>query len=188
MRMTEFWADLAGENIYTRSVSLGLMVVILALGALVYYQGQRRPLIIERACFSKSLNPVDARVTDEEIKSFIHEAIPIRFNSDADLNSSLISLDERRYQIVEQRDLSSKQMRQMVIIQNVKIEEDDIVFVEADRLISVGEIRSAFNFPLRVDFKQTRRTKENPYGLIVTRVWQPKATGKEREKEKGESQ
>jgi hypothetical protein len=43
--------------------------------------------------------------------------------------------------------------------------EGSLVKVEADRLLSVGTIRSAFMFPLVVTIGTVSRTPSNPYGL-----------------------
>jgi hypothetical protein len=46
----------------------------------------------------------------------------------------------------------------------------DAIRVDADRLISIDKIRSAFPLMLEVSVSRTARTEDNPYGLLLTKV------------------
>ncbi len=76
----------------------------------------------------------------------------------------------------DQKALSARGMTQKVIVNNVKA-VGDAAQVEADRLISVGPIRSAFPFPLALVLNTTPRSEGNPYGLLLLSVKQPKTEG-----------
>ena len=48
--------------------------------------------------------------------------------------------------------------------------QKDGLTVDADRLISVGEIRSTLKFPLKVQLARVARSEGNPYGLQLSAV------------------
>ena len=66
-------------------------------------------------------------------------------------------------------DLKKKGMRQTLIVNSVTV-NGDTIRVDADRLISVDKIRSAFPLMLEASVSRTTRTEDNPYGLLLTKV------------------
>ena len=71
----------------------------------------------------------------------------------------------------EQDELSKKGVVQRVFVNNIKIDASNAV-IDADRVLSVGKVRSALVFPLKVVIGSTSRTESNPYGLILRKVSQ----------------
>jgi hypothetical protein len=57
----------------------------------------------------------------------------------------------------------------MLFIRSVRESENGFT-VDADRLIAVGDIRSAFKFPLNVRVESKARSLSNPYGLLLSNV------------------
>ena len=53
----------------------------------------------------------------------------------------------------------------------VKVDGKEIV-VTADRLLSVGKIKSALSLNVKAVVQQSNRTESNPYGLILSSVSQ----------------
>ena len=62
-----------------------------------------------------------------------------------------------------------RKLKQKVIVNAVEL-KDGKAYVDSDRLISVGKVRSAFVFPLVVSLESVSRSMENPYGLRVKSV------------------
>jgi hypothetical protein len=60
-------------------------------------------------------------------------------------------------------------MRQRVLV-NAVTKNGDSLIVDADRIISVGSIRSAFPFPLIANISIVTRSQSNPYGLVLVRA------------------
>lgn len=147
-------------------VSLLILSICLCIGIL--NTAQKNPLVIERGCLSKVVDPVGVSVTDFEIQQFVSLALAQRFNS-SEKQMNFISGEQFLAKTKEQLELSRQQMSQVVLTNQVQILEKEIL-VNADRLISVGEIRSAFKFPLRVLLERVPRTDVNPYGLILSEV------------------
>lgn len=146
--------------------SLLVLSICLCLGILK--TSQKNPLLIERGCISRTIAPLNSTVTVSEIQSFISEAIQQRFNTTEKL-TTFLSSDQVIAKNKEQTELSRQSMRQVVIVDKVVVNDKEIT-VMTDRLIAVGEIRSTFQFPLRVEIEKTDRTEANPYGLILSEV------------------
>ena len=142
----------------TLSIVLGMITLRLTF---------KDSIIIERGCFSKATLPVKDEHSKEEIEDFLKESLSQRFNSDVQPVDGLLSPDEIRLRLVEQKEFSSRKMSQKIIVNKVD-EAPDGFKVDADRLISVGEVRSAFKFPLIVKLESKARSYSNPYGLLVT--------------------
>ena len=60
-------------------------------------------------------------------------------------------------------------MKQIVVVNKVEL-KDGKAYVDSDRLISVGKVRSAFIFPLILNLESVNRSINNPYGLRIKSV------------------
>jgi len=80
-----------------------------------------------------------------------------------------LSESEEAKRVQEQKSLSEKKITQRILVGSIAIDKEKIK-VEADKLLSVGNIRSAFLFPMTVQVQRTDRTEINPYGLILSNV------------------
>jgi hypothetical protein len=103
-----------------------------------------------------------------EIKAFIAEALQARFNTNL-VNPLVLTREQSVFRDKEQTELAKQKMRQTVVVNDVLVEKDGIT-VDADRLISVGEVRSSFKFPLKAELRSETRSEGNPYGLVSSQV------------------
>lgn len=163
MRFQPAFDSLETENKFLRKMlTFGFAFgVLLCFGLLV--STMKAPLVIERACNSKLMKTVDSLPTDNEIRAFLSESIPQRFNTDSDV-STLLSARQIAFRESEQIELKKQKMNQTVVVRGITPDKGGMV-VDADRLIAFQNIRSAFKFPLRVKVEQVNRTAVNPYGL-----------------------
>ncbi|MBI3535745.1 MAG: hypothetical protein HY072_09715 [Deltaproteobacteria bacterium] len=181
MRFTHAWADVVAQNL-TLKVSVGfLTITAFTLAMTTAKLALKPPLIIERACFSKIAKAFSGisgtQHPAQEVQSFIKEAISQRFDSDTEVMPGYLSPEEEKFRQQEQKDFSNRGISQKVIVKVIKIDgkidgktDGSTVTVDTDRLISVGQIRSAFSFPLILNLATILRTEGNPYGLIITNV------------------
>lgn len=167
MKYTEAWANVVAQNLNLKVVSIILGVLSIVLGMITLRLTFKDSLIIERGCFSKTVSPVKDEHSKEEIQSFLKESLSQRFDSEVQPVDGLLSLDELRLRIAEQKEFDSRKMTQKILVNNIT-ETSEGFKVEADRLISVGDVRSAFRFPLIVKLESKPRSYSNPYGLLVT--------------------
>ena len=168
MKFHVAWDSLEKENSFLKFVVVIVLIISIFLCSVLGVVGGKDPLVIEKGCYSRVIDKVLPTPTDDEIKVFLEEAIKARFNSNWS-NPGLLSHEQIVFRDKEQRELEKQKMYQTVIVNDVKLTNDNIT-VDSDRMIAVGEIRSSFKFPLKIQLKSETRSDGNPYGLILTDV------------------
>lgn len=98
----------------------------------------------------------------------MNQALAERFDSNGP-SFGYLGPQEREYRQKEQKQLSEQKMQQKIIVATVNV-KDNGVSIDADRLIRIGGIRSAFKLPLAIKLATVERSESNPYGLIVEAV------------------
>lgn len=169
MRFTHAWADVIAQNLTLKVVVTALSITTVTLGLTSVKLALKKPLVIERSCYSKAANLGSTEHSPLEIETFVFAALSQRFDTNAVVTGGYLSIEEELSRRQEQRDLVNKGMNQTVIINSVKIDGQK-VFVDSDRLIAIGQIRSALPLPLLVNLSTTDRTEGNPYGLLIEKV------------------
>ncbi len=171
MRFSTAWAKTAAQNVTLKVATVLLAVIAIIQLIVITGMASRDPLVIERKCFSQMIPAKAEDPSKDEIRSFLREALSIRFDSDGYFKEGFLSIEEVAARDKEQATLKIRQMLQRIVISNITIEGKDII-VTADRLVSVGKIKSTLPLNLKVTLQQTNRTESNPYGLIVGSVSQ----------------
>lgn len=166
MRFTLAWAEVLSQNMLLKWLLLFLSILCIVLGTGLIFLAEKDPLIIERACFSGVMSTRDVAQTNSEVKAFVTEALSQRFDSAMDTQSSFLSAEERVKAQKDRDDFSAKKIKQRLLINQIDIKEDKIT-VDADRIVAVDEIRTAFRFPLEIKIATTLRSERNPYGLML---------------------
>jgi hypothetical protein len=169
MKFTTAWAQTQSQNVVLK-LALFLITGCAVTFAIVAAKfALREPLLIERSCLTEVVAASDTKRSDAEVQSFIVEAVKQRFNSDTTALASFIDEKEIQFKSQELKELEERNMDQKIIVHKSTV-KGNLVEVDADRLIMVGEIRSAFRFPLRIQIASTTRTIDNPYGLKLVKV------------------
>ena len=171
MKYTEAWASVVSQNLNLKIVTGILGVLSIVLGMVTLKLTFKDSVIIDRGCYSKVATPVKDEHSKAEIESFLKEALSQRFDSLVQPVDGLLSPDELALRATEQREFHSRGMKQRLVVNQVTDESNGFK-VDADRIISVGEVRSAFKFPLLVKLESKSRSYSNPYGLLVVTVKQ----------------
>lgn len=166
MKYTEAWASVVSQNLNLKVATIALGLVSLILGMTTLRLTFKDSPIIERGCFSRQLIPLNDEHSKEEIENFLREALSQRFDSTVQAVDGLLSPDELKLRQQEQKEFSSRNMKQRLIVNNVTQDGDDFL-VNSDRVISVNDVRSAFKFPLVVKLESKSRSYSNPYGLLI---------------------
>ncbi len=169
MKFTLAWANVLSQNMWLKFVIIFLTILSSILTVSTVVLSQKEPLIIDRECFSRAVKSGSTEHPPSEIETFLGLALSQRFDTKISQNSDLLSDDENSSRKQEQKELDSKGMSQKIIINSIKINSDTI-FVDADRLISVGPVRSVLIFPLTVKIASVDRSQTNPYGLKILKV------------------
>lgn len=171
MKFSTAWAKTAAQNVTLKVATVILAVVSVVQLFVIAGLASRDLPVIERGCFSRALQTKPQDPTKNEIEAFIIEALPMRFDSNGYLKDGFLSIEEAVSREKEQATLKQRQIFQKIVFQDVKHNGKD-VFVTADRLLSVGKIKSALTLNLKVTLQQSNRTESNPYGLILSSVSQ----------------
>lgn len=181
MRFPMAWATVARDNVALKWGVVALSCVSLVLAIALAGAASKAPLLIDRGCVSEAVEgkPVGNIQSADELKAFVTEALHQRFDSAAVASPAYLSFEELTARSKEDAELNSRKMRQRVLV-NELARDGDKVSVQADRLISVGEVRSAFAFPLIVTLGSVPRSVSNPYGLVVLRAEPVKLEGGEK--------
>ena len=169
MKFTTAWGDVLSQNVALRLTLLSLSLGFVFVSILAIQQGLREPLVVERGCFSKMAKAASSQHSKEEIDTFVRLALSQRFDSGVDVSIEMISPEEISFKKQEAQDLANKNMIQRILVRSTQANGESVQ-VEADRVIAVGQIRSALAFPLIVTIASTTRTEGNPYGLQIVKV------------------
>ncbi len=169
MRFTVAWANVVSENLALKFVSACLVVVIFSLSIVVVKLSGKKPLIVERSCYSRALATTDPERTQAEVEAFVREALASRFDTIAQVKPGYLSQEEEKFRIQEQLELKKREMSQKLVVNSV-IVNGQTIKVESDRIFSVGVVRSVLPFPLLLTLGTVPRTDGNPYGLSVLQV------------------
>lgn len=176
MKLANAWSETLSQNAAMKWALLALGLATMALTVASWHLALRDPLIIERGCKSAAITAHPGSSTASEVRSFIMDVLPQRFNSDASLKPSMASPVQLKTRVAEQAELTRRSMRQVVVVNGVTL-TGNAIRVDADRLVAVGKVRAAFAFPLDITLETTTRSADNPYGLILTSL--ALAVGKE---------
>lgn len=169
MRFSMAWADVAKQNNVLRIAVIGVTFVCVIVLMIALKFAFKEPLVIERGCFS-TVSPAQSQMqTPQEIESFLNEAVRERFNSGAVVVGDYFALEELKARDSEQTELGRREIKQKIVVNSIA-KQGDGYLVDADRILSVGKIRSAFQMPMTVTIAKATRTSGNPYGLVVLRV------------------
>lgn len=170
MRFHVAWDSIERENRTLKLTVSVLLGVSMLLSIAVLGASARQPIVIERECHSKALLPnFFTSPTNEEMKEFVAEALVERFDTKS-TELFFLTDQQKNFRRAEQVELAKSKMKQVVIVNSVDMTDDGIFTVDADRLISVGDVRSTFKFPLTAKIIQESRSRDNPYGLLLTEV------------------
>lgn len=161
---------LSKENSFLKMVTRILLGALFLLIIQLFYLYNRDPILIQsKVTGLEIVKPVNFVPSEQDTKYAVKLMLEARFNS-MSLNSDLY-LSEKQTELrkTEQNELKNKNMSQTIIVREIKISRDEAI-AEIDRVISVGELRSAFKAKLKLFFEMTEPNELNPYGLVLSLV------------------
>lgn len=169
MRFPAAWSEIASENSTLKIVIIALSVGVVSLATVTARLALKEPVVIERGGVVRVAERGTDKVSELEIKMFLKEVIPQRFNTVDLPKTAYFDPSQLKARKIEQDELKKKNMRQTLLISSIEI-KGDVINIEADRLIAVEKIRSAFIVSFDVAVAQTQRSAENPYGLVLVKA------------------
>ena len=159
---------LSKENQFLQTLTKWLLLIIACLSMVVFVIYDKEPLVVERSVHGlEILKKLPFARDDADLQQAIHLIIKARFDSDAVSPEIFLNLRQLVLREAEQKEMKARSMSQRVIVRVIKITKDEAT-VEMDRVISVGELRSALKAKIKITFEDTGPTELNPYGLILS--------------------
>jgi hypothetical protein len=159
---------LTKENQYLRTLTKYLLVVIALLLGMVLLFSNKDPIIVERD--SRGLEVVKKMPfsrSESDLQQAIRLMVKARFESDSVSPEMFLNSKQSILRESEQKQLKAQNMNQAVFVHTIKITKDDAL-VDMDRLISVGDLRSALKAKIKINFEEVEPTELNPYGLTLS--------------------
>lgn len=170
MRFPVAWAQVAAQNVNLKFAVAALSVTSIGLAISCTKLALKPPLLIERTCYSSAVATASIKHTSAEIEAFLRDALGQRFDTDSIIRDGFISIEESKFKPQEQADLKRREMRQQIIVGHVTAINDSTVGIDTDRLVSLGQVKSIFPFPLEIKISKTQRSESNPYGLMIEKI------------------
>jgi hypothetical protein len=165
MKFSSTMDSLSRENQYLRYLILILGVAIIFVGTGVILLHDKDPVVVERTTQGLEivrLTPL--RRSPEDIQQAVRLMLKARFDSDAVAPEVFLDLKQVGFRKGEQAEMKSRALTQAIIVRSVLVTESDAT-AEIDRVIGVGEVRSALKTKIRLAFESVEPNELNPYGL-----------------------
>lgn len=176
MRFPLAWAEIARQNSILKYSLLVSTILTIIFSITTVILSMKKPLIVERACYSSIAAFGKQNHTDQEIEEFVKISVDKRFSTDSNLDlMSWLSEGEYLSKQSEAKELKSKNITQKILISKVSIQGNQAI-VEMDRILSVEKLRTVIPAIVVTQVSSTDRNEINPYGLILEKVELKKET------------
>lgn len=165
MKFSSAVDSLSKENQFLRMAVKVLGFAVLFLAMAVLFLHEKNPVLVERS--SRGLEIVQATKlarSEADTQQAIRLMLASRFDSGAINPEVFITKRQMELREAEQSEMKSRGLYQGVVFRNAKVTKEEAV-VEFDRVLSIGEIRSALKTVVKIAFEETEPTELNPYGL-----------------------
>lgn len=165
MKFSSSVDSLTKENNFLRSIVKLFASTAGLLALVVLFLHDRAPVVVERS--SRGLEIVrmtELHRSEEDIKQALKLMLKARFDSGAINSEYYLSRRQTELREAEQREMKGRNLYQSIVFRNSTVSKDEAV-VEFDRILSVGDVRSALKTTIKVAFEETEPSEENPYGL-----------------------
>lgn len=165
MKFSSAVDSLTKENLFLRAAVKILGFAVLFLTMAVLFLHEKSPVVVERS--SRGLEIVQmtklAR-SEADIQQAIRLMLIARFDSGAISAGIFLSKRQMELRETEQKEMKARGLSQGIVFRGAKVTKDEAL-VEFDRVLAIGEIRSALKTVVKIAFEETEPTELNPYGL-----------------------
>lgn len=168
MKLANVFDGMARENQFLRTITKMLIIVTAFLASCVFVLYDKAPVMVERSSHGlEIIRPTEFMRTEAELKQAIAIMVKERFSTDAVAPELFLNGKQQLLRDTEQKDMKARGLSQGIIVRNIAIDKDQAV-VDLDRVISVGEVRSALKAKVKVTFEEVSPNELNPYGLLLS--------------------
>jgi hypothetical protein len=168
MKLSTAFDSMSKENQFLKLLAKAQLVTTVFLLGLIYNFSDRVPVMVERSSHGlEVLRVTPFERSQADLKLAVGLMIRARFDSNAISPELFLNPKQILLRDTEQRDMKARGMTQAVVAREIKFEKDQIT-VDLDRVIAVGEVRSALKARLKVSFEEVSPNELNPYGLLLS--------------------
>lgn len=168
MKLSAAFDGLARENYFLKLVVKMQIVTTVFLLGIVYSLYDRVPLLIERTSRGLEIvNVIRPERTNSDLKEAVQLMMKARFDSGAVSPELFLNPKQLLLRDTEQKDMKARGMSQSVVVRNVVFDNDGVT-ADLDRVIAVGDLRSALKTKLKVSFEEISANELNRYGLLLS--------------------
>lgn len=159
---------LSKENKFLKLVAKLLFAAVFILIVQSIFLYNRDPILIQSSTRGLEIvQPVSFVKSELDIKTATELMLRARFNTETRASNLFLSDKQKILRDAEQKELKNRNMVQTVVVRQIEISKDQAT-VELDRVIAVGEIRTAIKTKLKIAFEETEPNELNPYGLVLS--------------------
>ena len=159
---------LSKENNFLKLIAKLLFAVVFILIIQIIFLYNRDPLLIRSSAHGLELvQPVSYVKSELDIKLATALMLKARFNSDTLSPNLFLSDRQKLLRENEQKELKARNMSQIIVVRTIEISKDH-ASVEIDRVIAVGDLRTAVKTKLKIAFEESEPNELNPYGLVLS--------------------
>ncbi len=165
MKFSSTVDSLSKENGFLRTVVKVLILADMLLSLAVLFLHDKEPAIVERS--SRGLEIVrmtPLNRTEHDIELALKLMLKARFDSAALAPDVFISKRQTEIRETEQREMKTRGLTQATVFRKAVVNKDAAT-IDFDRVLAIGEIRSALKTVVKVTFEEIDPTELNPYGL-----------------------
>lgn len=156
------------ENRFLKTLTQILLLIIVCLTIMDFMLYDRAPIIVETGLRGRAiLKAADQQRSATDIEQAVSLMMKARFDSNTQAPELFVSSKELLLRQHEQMEMKSRGMQQTVVTRSVHIDKNEAT-VDIDRLISIGELRSALKAKLKITFEDQSPNELNPYGLLLS--------------------
>lgn len=165
MRFSSAVDSLTKENQFLRTTIKLLILAVLSLGLTVLFLHNRAPVVVERSSHGLEIvNMTTLTRTEQDISRALQLMVKARFDSGAINPEVFLTKRQMELRQAEQQDMKTRGLSQNVVVRKSQITKDEAT-IEFDRVLAIGEVRSALKTKIKVAFEEVEPTELNPYGL-----------------------
>ena len=165
MRFSSTVDALSQENRLLRGVVLLLGFGIILLSVAVLLLNDKSPRLVLRTSHGMEIvSTTSLERSRPDVEQAVRLMLRARLDTETTASEAFLSQKQLELRSAEQRELKSRGFFQAVIVRTVDIHDGSAV-VAFDRVISVGEVRSAVATQANIAFEEIQPNELNPYGL-----------------------
>ncbi len=159
--------SLIKENKFLKFITKLLFGIVFILLMQVIFLYNRDPILIQSSTRGLEIvEPMNVSRKNLDLKVAAQNMLKARFNTETLSSDVFLSDKQKLLRESEQREMKSRNMTQAIVIRNIEMSKDQAT-VDLDRVIAVGDLRTAIRAKIKIAFEESEPNELNPYGLVL---------------------